>query len=640
MSMKRHVMKLLHIFISLTIIIQVQCQNLPHKVFSRQVIIENLIPSDCFTPIPQAKDSFWQQALPLEMRSDYIRLGHSYKGAKWEQISDSIFCEFRTIGNRVNYERLSFALRRQMACLVMAEIMENKGFLIEDILKGLDYFVQEIWWGVPAHYPMSKPDPDKQIVDLFNAETANMIAWTIYMLHDELETVKPGICNKIKKEIDRRILTPARTKNNSWKTKVDNWNTWICANWLSCILLCETNREQQINDIEKVLNCLEVFYDGYSDDGGCDEGVYYWDRAAASFYESVRMLELSTNGHFSFSNNSKFKSMGSFIYKVYISNDSFVNFADAPSNMKVNINILYPYGNYIGDSLMTGFAAMIANKNNYMQYPSRLFLSSGNYPNLSRELLFLSKFGEFKNYKPKEPLNRDIWLPELQLFTARSISYSTDGLFVAAKGGHNAEKHNHNDIGSFIIYSGANPIFIDLGSATYTAKTFSNSRYELTNCRSAYHNVPIVNGYEQHEGKSFCAKNVEYSTNSKCTMFSLNLEDAYPKEAEVRSWHRTIQFNRGKNIVITEDYDLKKLVGTTEIVLVCYGEPIEDKKGRIVIKSDFETHYIFFNSNQLSPDVNRIPTNDIGSWHNKPIYRIRLIVRNNKTRGRVKYTIQ
>lgn len=638
--MKRYAVKLLHMFILSSIIIQVQCQNIPHKVFNRQAVKEHLISSDSFYPIPQAKDSFWQQTIPHEMRSDYINLGLSYKGARWEQISDSVFSEFHIIGNRVNYERLSFALRRQMACLVIAEIMENKGHFLEDILNGLDYFIQEIWWGIPAHYPTPKPDSGNQIVDLFNAETANMLAWTIYMLHDELEKAKPGICDIIKKEIDRRMLIPVRTESYSWKTKVDNWNTWICANWLSCILLCETNRERQINDIEKVLTCLEVFYEGYPNDGGCDEGVYYWGRAAASLYESVRLLNLATNGHFSFSNDSKFKSMGSFVYKAYIGNNSYVNFADTPSNAIVDINILFPYGNYIEDSLMIGFAAMIANKYNYNHHPSKLYLSAGNYPVLSRELLFLSVFSEFADCKPKEPLIRDTWLPELQFFTARSLANSTDGLFVAAKGGHNAEKHNHNDIGSFIIYSGTNPLLIDLGFATYTAETFSSSRYELTNCRSAYHNVPLINGCEQQEGKAFCAKNVEYSQNSQCAIFSLNIEDAYPKEAEIKKWHRTIKLNRGKNIVITEDFDLKKFMGRSEIILICYGKPFVEKEGRLAIQSDANTHYIVFNSKQLSPVVEKIPTGDIGFWRNRQVYRVRLIFNDNKLNGKIKYIIQ
>jgi hypothetical protein len=46
---------------------------------------------------------------------------------------------------------------------------------------------------------------------------------------------------------------------------------------------------------------------------------------------------------------------------------------------------------------------------------------------------------------------------------------------MAIKGGNNGESHNHNDVGSFIIYTDGEPLFIDPGVGEYTAKTFSNS---------------------------------------------------------------------------------------------------------------------------------------------------------------------
>jgi hypothetical protein len=54
-----------------------------------------------------------------------------------------------------------------------------------------------------------------------------------------------------------------------------------------------------------------------------------------------------------------------------------------------------------------------------------------------------------------------------------------EGLFLAAKGGHNAESHNHNDMGSFNLYIDQQPIIIDLGVGTYTRQTFSSERYKI-----------------------------------------------------------------------------------------------------------------------------------------------------------------
>lgn len=621
-------------------IFQVQCQSKPPVFFDREVIKEAIMASDDFKPVPQAKETFWRQTIPKNMRESYIILGHSYKDKSWNIIPDSVFAEFRTTGNRSNYERLSFGIRRQFASLVMGEIMEHQGLLIDDILKGLDYFIEEIWWGVSAHYPTSKPDTNNQIVDLFNSETANLLAWTVYMLHDELESARPGICEIIKQEINRRFLTPVREVKDSWYGNVGNHNTWTCANWLSCILLCEDDWEQQIRDINRVLTSLEYFIDGYPNDGGCDEGVGYWDRAAASLYECIRLLEIVANGKLSYAENVKLKAMGSFVYKTYISKDAQINFADTHAKTRVNINILYPYGHYIKDTIMTRYAAWIAEEVGYKKNPSATFLYSGNYPALSRELFFLHAFESFDKCQPYEPLLRDVWLPDLQVFSARSFEQSIRGLYIAAKGGHNAEAHNHNDVGSFIVYCDGNPMLIDLGFATYTAKTFGDKRYELTNCRSAYHNVPLINGFEQHVGKHHCAKEVNYRQNIKGAVFSLNIGEAYPKEAEIENWWRNIKYNRKRNIVITEEYELKKFIKPSEIVLITCGETKLNKNGEITIGITSGTRKVIYNANQLSPIIETLQIDDIEDWRNKPLYRIRLVIKNSQLKGKVSYTIK
>lgn len=60
------------------------------------------------------------------------------------------------------------------------------------------------------------------------------------------------------------------------------------------------------------------------------------------------------------------------------------------------------------------------------------------------------------------------WLPDIELMTAREQEGGKDGFFIAAKGGHNAESHNHNDVGGYIVYNDASPVLIDAGSGTYT----------------------------------------------------------------------------------------------------------------------------------------------------------------------------
>ena len=157
-----------------------------------------------FAPFPKAGDQYWRKQVPEAMCKDYIRLGDSCVNMSWEAIPNEVFAEFRTTGNRTHYEEMSFGIRRQFVCLVMAEIMQGKGHFLPSICRGLHYFMEkEPWWGIPAHYPKAKPERGIQPVDLFNAETSDMLAWTLYMLDKQIGNKEKGLCDSVRKEIER-----------------------------------------------------------------------------------------------------------------------------------------------------------------------------------------------------------------------------------------------------------------------------------------------------------------------------------------------------------------------------------------------------------------------------------------------------
>ncbi len=606
-------------------------------------VLGEILPETCkFKPVPSANELFWKQNIPEQMRNNYIIQAENFLGKSWDDIPNKIFEEYKTTGNRTNYENKSFALRRQMACLVMGEIMEYKGRFVNDIIKGLLYFQREVWWGIPAHYPLSSPIRGNQEVDLYNAETANLLAWSVYMLKEELDKSRPGVCEMIRKEIERRFLIPARTANYKWKTWTNNWNPWICSNWLSCLLFCETNSNNRSDAIQQIFKCLNLFYNQYPLDGGCDEGIGYWRRAAGSLFECAYLLNLATDGGFLLAEDEKFRAMMQYVYRTYIGKSAYVNFADSKTYAMTDLSVLYPCGLYLNDSVMMGFAAQIATEIDFYKNPGKYF-SRSDFPSLPRELIFLSLYDSFRNISPHEPFVRDVWLSDLQIMTARSESNSSRGLFLAVKGGNNGESHNHNDVGNFVIYSDAEPVVIDIGAGTYTANTFGNKRYELFNCRSAYHNVPIINGVEQREGKTFKAQNIEYENDSLHATISQDISRAYPSEAHVRSWKRIVTLNRGKDISVTENFQLGKYVKPLEIVLITCGETSLSSNGRIVIKGKNGNHYVKFDERNLNAIVERIRTDDkiiLNAWRQQPLYRIRLVMRKPVVKGDITYSVE
>ena len=163
-------------------------------------------------------------------------------------------------------------------------------------------------------------------------------------------------------------------------------------------------------------------------------------------------------------------------------------------------------------------------------------------PHLSRVLMRL--FSRPAEVKAEERKPKSVWLPDLQVRIVEGWQPMMGHVWrmvTAMKGGHNAESHNHNDVGSFLVGTAFDdgPLqmeVVDAGNMVYTAKTFSDRRYELWNCRAAYHNVPIIGGVEQHEGSQYAAKNVEGLGGG----IALDMTDAYPAEAGVQQYRRAI----------------------------------------------------------------------------------------------------
>lgn len=602
-----------------------------------------------FRPFPTGTDHYWRENIPQEMRRDYAKLAERYHGKAWTPIPAETFAEFRTTGNRTNYEAASFGVRKQLACLVMGEIMQGDGRLLEDIRQGLHYFMeQEPWWGIPAHYPLDHPESGTQVVDLFNAETASLLAWTTYMLGTRIDSAEAGLTHRVKTEVRTRFLLPTLRNEQGWKHKANNWNTWITSNWLACTLLCDDDAQRRQEALQGVRSCLTLFLDGYPDDGGCEEGVGYWDRAAASFFESLWMMEqLPENERLQLSDRQKAKmrAMGEFITTMHIGDLQFVNFSDASSHNLPNINILFPYGCWLDSAPMMQLAAYVGERYDYLRTPSRLFLASGNYPTLGRELLLLSLLPRYRQTASQQPRTESAYLENSQIMVASDSTW-----FVAAKGGHNGESHNHNDVGTYIVYHRNEPVVIDLGRDTYTALTFSERRYELMNNRSAYHNVPVVNGFEQVEGRdhgtapsavSPYTPAATYDTLWNMSCLQTSYAQAYPQEAGVKELVQLVTLDRPRSCVTVDvRLALDRQVGETSLTLMCLGEPKLLGKGIVALHGgDVQ---LTFDPKELSARWEHVVLPD-GVMHDQwgdNVYRLHLVLNKKALRkGRAIYRL-
>jgi len=604
-------------------------------------LIEILIPAADWHPYPRAGERQAWLALPEKIRQAYIRRAEKLIACEWETPKASVFLEYVRNGNRTNFQAISYARRAKLAELVLGECCEGKGRFLDDILNGIWTISEETYWGVPAHVGVQKkgpglPDVEEPTVDLFAAETGMLLAWTDYLVGAELDRVSPLVRQRIRHEVDRRILGVNLERDDFWwmgfsGRTVNNWNPWICSNWLACALLLEPDEARRVQSVHKILRCLDQFLNPYPKDGGCDEGPGYWSRAGASLYDCLELLHSASGGKIDVFGAPLVKEIGRYIYRVHIGGPYFINFADAAAKANPDPSVVFRYGKAIGDETMVDFGAFLATPQKLGEDCVR-----GSFGWLGRVLPALFHLEDLLAAKPREPLLRDFWLPELQVMGARSTEGSNRGFYVAAKGGHNAESHNHNDVGNFIVYHDGLPVLIDIGVETYTAKTFSSRRYEIWTMQSAYHNLPTINGVMQKDGREYRASELIYKSDGNSVSLGLDIAGAYPAEAAVQSWKRTITLRRGKDVVLRDRYILNEAKGELQIGLMSWRIPALETEGRIRLDLPERTEalYIAYDAAKFRAAVEHITLEDPqlrSSWGDR-IYRILLTAKHRSPR--------
>jgi hypothetical protein len=617
-----------------------------------EVLRTVLFPPGVWHPFPKAGEASGWEKVPPNVRDAQVRQAETYLGADWVVPKASVFLDFVRDGNRSRYEAISFGRRGRLAELVLAEAIEGQGRFIDDILNGIWTLAEESFWGVPAHIGAQKrgpglPDVTEPVVDLFAAETAMLLAWTDYLVGEELDHVSPLVRERIRLEIDRRLLTPCLERDDfGWMglrgQKVNNWDPWICSNWLAAALLVEKDPERMARSVHKALRCLDAFLASYPPDGGCDEGPGYWDRAGGSLYDCLELLYGASQGRIDVFDEPLVKEIGRYIGRVHIAGPYAVNFADAAAKPGGSASLIFRYGRSVGDTGMMGFGAWLAKRQDLGTGPV-----GGSFGVLGRVLPTLFSLEEMAATEPMEPLARDVWFPELQVMAARSFAGSTRGLYLAAKGGHNDESHNHNDVGSFIVYADGEPVLIDVGVETYTAKTFSGRRYEIWTMQSAFHNLPTVNGAMQKNGRMFRARDVAYEANGARAVFGLDIAAAYPPEARIESWKRRITLERGKRVVLEDRYALKEAALPIELSFMCRRKPEPAGPGRIrLLHPDGERPgrplELLYDGRLLDARVEPIEIKDErlrASWGDR-IYRILLTAKTSARAGRLVVRIE
>ncbi len=514
---------------------------------------------------PPASERSAYLKLPKDLTDKIISKGEKYLGHNFPAIPATVYMAFLRTGNRVAFEDINFQKRYALNALIMAECVEYSGRFIDDIINGIFSICEESAWQLPPHnsYPglpnQLLPDVTTPVLDLFACETGALLATAYYLLKEAFDKVHPFINKRILHEIDTRIITPYIAKHFWWmgnmRDKMCNWTIWCTQNILITAFLSNQTDEIRKKVFDKACMSIDDFLKDYGIDGCCDEGAQYYRHAGLCLFNAMEIIDNITGGEISdFYRDPKIRAIAIYIMNVHVHDIYYVNFADcSPVAGRAGVRE-FLFAKRIGSSAMQGFAAkeFDANEDKLLSNEINLFYHLQN----------MFTFEEISSYPAIKPAYMDIYYESVGLLVARD-----NNLFLAAKAGHNADSHNHNDTGSFTIYKNGHPYLIDVGVETYTKKTFSKDRYELWTMQSAYHNLPTINGVMQKDGREYAASDVAFAFSNVHSTLSMDIAGAYPKEAGIKKYHRTVTLNKGINIVIEDEFAFTNPSVENEVVL-------------------------------------------------------------------------
>lgn len=482
----------------------------------------DLLTKDPTPPFPPASNRAVWENLPEEIKADLDKTVAMYKAMEYPQLKATQFMAFVRTGDRKAWENPYFARRKKLIAAVVGYCLSHDPADLDEVIDGIWLVCEETSWVLSAHngyehrtpYHSALPDKENPYIDLFAGQTSMIISLIDSLIGPELDEVSPRIRRRMQYELETRIIKPFMTHNDFWwmgidRDDVNNWNPWVLSDVMLTVSLTVKDRRQQAEALTRAARLLDNYLRVMPEDGGCDEGAAYWNMAGGALLDALELLWRVTDHQMDFFwQDRKIQRILAYPAEAQLGNGWFVNFADCDARPWISGARLQ----FAGE--MTDNPALIQMGQTMRLGPGREISDTAQFFRLLCEVFHPQVAPVAADAQPK-----DVWLPDLQIHIKEC-----GNLTLVTKAGSNGDSHNHNDVGSFMVFSQGEAQLIDVGNMVYTAKTFSSERYTLWNTRSMYHNVPLIGGVEQVEGKEHAASNVTYLPEG----LSFDYEAAYP----------------------------------------------------------------------------------------------------------------
>jgi len=532
------------------------------KLEQRAAEIEKMLPTTphCVGNSTTNRDA-WNAIAKSSAFRNVVRDAENVIAAPIPELPESLYMDFYQTGNRTRYQKVHGQKYSRIATLVLGECLENKGRFIAPLEETVRSICADPSWLLPAHDRNGDVyKGTSTYADLVSTNTSVELGLAVSWLGEKLS---PEIRKLIRDNVERRMFAPyeacvkeGKTQGMWWVTGTNNWNSVCHAGTVGAALTLIDSPRRRAWYIAAAEHFMGDFFRGFTPDGYCSEGMGYWNYGYGNFVDLAEMAFQTTNGGVDFFAMPLVKNCALFGARMEVAPGQFAAFADCSITSKPN-------------SVLVAFLSR------------RLGLGLTEYEKATSGPGSLKSVGVycFPNSAAKVPAAATAApiLGELRtefvdagILICRPKPGTADRLAFVCKGGHNAEHHNHNDVGSFTVMLGGKMPILDPGGEVYTQRTFSNKRYDSKLLNSFGHPVPVVNGQLQKTGRKAEGKVLQKEFSDDNDVFLLDIAPAYQLK-ELKKLTREFNFSRSASgsLTITDSVELAP-AGTFETALATY----------------------------------------------------------------------
>lgn len=535
-----------------------------------------------WAPCPRIDErDAWQQMRDAEQLGLSIeaimRYAEQVMVGEIDPLSGTLYMAFMRSGDRLTYEQSYFRRRAELSHLVIAECLSNEGRYFDRIIDYIWAILGEIYWCIPAHnyagqheMVMHKqpnpwkaddplPVPDDEYLDLFNCETAALLAEACYLLGPELHKRVPSLYHLVHREIERRTL--ARLESGAqfgWDHGKNNWTPWCAHNLLLTAAYLIDDPDRLISIARRLAGPMQKFFDNIEQSGSCIEGPSYWVVSAGRLAAFIELVESLFGLRLGFESNQKFRAFGGHIVDLHIDQNKFVNFADGSLNVDLDHGLLAHYARMIDNQALT--ALLLQDMDRVARRKLDRPVSERHHNEYNRQVLVhltrLLTWAPSSAGRADIEHDRCVWLDDMQVLVARQSKIGGEGLMLSAIAGSNDPEinhHSHNDVGHFSVCLNGAPMIIDLGQGAYSKSTFGEARYDMWHISSEGHNVPRINGRLQRPGTGAAARHVQFSHAKGVSLLRFDAAPSYFAAALGTEILRQISFEHDAVRINIED---------------------------------------------------------------------------------------